>query len=52
MSNKALKTFATWGILIALFIYLIENLTTILPLLIISSIAYLALKGLKKPRRK
>lgn len=52
MSNKALKNFAKWGIIIVLIIHLTDNPSIAIPLLALIIIGHLALKAIKKPRRK
>ena len=53
MSNKGIKTLAKWGIIIVLFGFIIENLSTALPLIILGLLGFVAIKGLKNnPRRK
>ena len=48
MSNKAMKTLIKWGLIIVLFGFIIENLSTTLPLLAIALVAFIAVKKLKK----
>ena len=52
MSNKGMKTLIKWGLIIALFGFIIDNLSTTLPLIILALLGFVVIKGLKKNTRR